>query len=497
MDAHVVLALRNKIIHKFCRTILWVDDEIDLLKGLGGENSLFRDKFDEFTSEGLLCHLKGFPPAGEGNDPYVNDPVVENAINACVRLAYQADVVIVDWELGDGTTSKHAKRIVNAILGKDKGFRFVVILSKKDLPNTVFADLDSPFEQVGDSGDLLVNKTGQFLLSLKKSNFGNTKLFGRICGALSSAYSDYFHLAAMEIVGKIRDCVPSWFSSIPKNADLGVLIERGNAMYQRDEGKSVYNECWNEDLQECIVRNLIEDLESVVLSERLCSLKENVLKPSNHVPLPYAISRRESLSDDVNNGLQALKDCLKENDCSEFNEKHYRKLSVGVPDDDIKKLVDEIGSFSEFCDERSGCNVSGSRPCPGAVFKGLIDSNSADLFVCISSACDCIRSESLLFLRGEPISLRADVAIPDYASVSKIKGFKTLLRINGHPYMFRSVAHCVLPKSRNELDSLKVVGVVRMDALNRLISRFMAQTQRYGVNQPSLVRKLRKPEGDL
>ena len=79
MDAHVVLALRNKIIHKFCRTILWVDDEIDLLGGLGGENPLFRDKFDEFTREGLLCHLKGFPPVGEGSDPYFKDPVLENA----------------------------------------------------------------------------------------------------------------------------------------------------------------------------------------------------------------------------------------------------------------------------------------------------------------------------------------------------------------------------------------------------------------------------------
>lgn len=497
MDSHVVLALRNKIIRKFCRTILWVDDEIDLLGGLGGENPLFRDKFDEFTREGLLCHLKGFPPVGEGNDPYFKDPVVENAINECVRLACQADVVIVDWELGDGTTSKHAKRIVNAILGKNEGFRFVVILSKKDLPNTVFADLESPFEPSGDSGDLLVNKTGQFLLSLKKSDFGNTKLFGRICGALSSSYSDYFHLAAMEIVGRIRECVPNWFSSIPKDADLGVMIERGNAMYQREDGKSIYNECWNDDLQECIVRNLIEDLESVVLSEKLCSLKEYVLKPSNHVPLPYEIGRRDGLGDDVNNGLQALKDCLKESNCSEFNEKHYRKLSAGVSDDSIKMLIDEIGSFSEFCDERSGCNVSGSRPCPGAVFKGLIDRSSTDLFVCISSACDCIRSESLLFLKGEAIPLRTDVSVPDYTSVSKIKGFKTVLRINGHPYVFRSVAHCVLSRSRSEFDSLEVVGVVRMDALNRLISRFMSQTQRYGVNQPSLVRKLRKPEGDL
>lgn len=50
-----VKKLRDQIIRKFCRTVLWVDDEIDLQKGLGSAKPLFRAKFDEFTDAGFCA----------------------------------------------------------------------------------------------------------------------------------------------------------------------------------------------------------------------------------------------------------------------------------------------------------------------------------------------------------------------------------------------------------------------------------------------------------
>ena len=39
-------AIRNKVVQKFCRTVLWIDDEIHLDQGLAAEGTspLFKDK---------------------------------------------------------------------------------------------------------------------------------------------------------------------------------------------------------------------------------------------------------------------------------------------------------------------------------------------------------------------------------------------------------------------------------------------------------------------
>ena len=47
-------AIRNKVVQKFCRTVLWIDDEIHLDQGLAAEGTspLFKDKFEEFSYNG-------------------------------------------------------------------------------------------------------------------------------------------------------------------------------------------------------------------------------------------------------------------------------------------------------------------------------------------------------------------------------------------------------------------------------------------------------------
>ncbi len=497
-----VKEIRKDIIRKFCRTVLWIDDEIRIwMKPDEKANmpDLFQNKVAEFEASGLLCHLKGFPSALEGTDPYADDISISTTIDTCVSLAQQSDILIIDWMLGSPNSSKHAKSIIRRLLEPTNGFKFIVILSQADVISSSIKKLDETLKQIEERTDLFQNKSGQFILTLRKSDFDTENLFNAICKAIFSAYPDYLHLAAMEIAGRIKECVPKWLSAVPLHTDLGVLVERGSTMYHKKNEELVLNDCWNVDLQECLTRNLVEDLEAVVLSNELNSLRPDVLKPSNRVPEPYALEREDGIEDSVNNGIKALKDCLSEEKCSEFNDKQFKNLSLGVYNKRVKELVEEIDAFSEFCDKRSGYDVSGARPCPGAVFKGLMDNKGEALFVCISAACDCIRSESLLFLKGEPMERRKnkDITIPDYDSLNRFKGGKTILCINGSPYVFRSVAHSVLSKPRNECASLDVVGVVRMGALNRLISRFVSQTQRYGVNQPSLVRKLRKSEGDL
>ena len=481
-----VKKLRDQIIRKFCRTILWVDDEIDLQKGLGSAKPLFRAKFNEFTDAGLLCHLKEFPPVGEGKDKYVTEEAVTKTIDDSIRLAHQADVVIIDWELGNGTTSIHAQKIVKSLLGADKGFRFVVVLSKKELPHTVFADLGGTFESVGDRGDLLVNKTGQFLLSLCKSDFSGTNLFDRISEAMFLAYPDYLHLAALEVAGRIKDLSPTWLSSIPTNADTGILVERGN---------TITDPAWNADMQECIATNLIEDLETVVLSKKLDSLKENMLKPSNRLT-EDALSGFSTQDEGVKNAVLSLGRCLQDDDPLRFPKSSYEKLSENRNNSKIAAVVGEIEAYTEFCEKRSGSDLIGKRICPGAIYEGLSGVMS-EVAVCITAGCDCLRSPSLLFLVGQPMP-EIDMSgkkVPDYKALRNGKGGKTVLRIKGKSYVFHGAANAVLVKPREALEHCKVLGVVRQDLLNRLVSRFMSQTQRFAVNQPYLVRKLREEGG--
>ena len=485
-----VKKLRNQIIHKFCRTILWVDDEIDLQGGLGSAKPLFRAKFNEFTNAGLLCHLKEFPPVGVGKDKYISEKVVAKAIDDSILLAHQADVVIIDWELGDGTTSIHAQKIVKSLLGADKGFRFVVVLSKKELPNTVFADLGGKFESVGDSGDLLVNKTGQFLLSLCKSNFSDTNLFDRISEALLDAYPDYLHLAAMEMTGRIKELTPRWFSSLPTNVDAGMLIER-SALLRSPNTK----EHWREDLQECVLSNLVEDLQTIVVSTPFNALREDVLLPSNTAGEKWE-ERISSEDVTVNNRLQFVRDCIKDTPSARLSGSQYKQVSDARNDARAAEIVRSIEAYTEFCEMVSCDKELIPKVCPGVVYSGLSE-GANDIAVCISAGCDCARPSSLLFLTGSRLDEKevGELKVPDYGKL-KDCGSKTVLRFDKNVYIFYHDASSIFTRKYEELDPARVVGLFRRDIVNRLASRYMAHIRRVGVNQPTVSRLLREEVDD-
>lgn len=477
-------AARKEIIRKFCRTILWIDDEIHIEATQSGSDSgaktpkLFVDKLSEFEQNGLLCHLKGFPQSTGKGDFY--DDSADDVSRQSVKLARQSDVVIIDWMLGSVDSSEHAQNIVKELLGEGKGFRFIVILSKDAPSDTAYTALDSSFKAISDSGCLWQNDFGQFLLSLRKDEFASANLFDKICDAFADAYPDYLHLAAMEITGRIRDVVPQWFAAITSNADLGILVERGNTM--TDDGQ------WRDDLQDCIASNLMDDLGTAVLSPEFVSLSEDMLKPSNN-PLVKFPER----GGDLKNGLDGLKACVKDEKPVELCAKNYKKLFPGRSDAEIKLLIEGIESFTEFCERRS-CLPADVAPMPGSVYEDLID-EAGDIAVCISGGCDCKRSPSLMFLVGKELTGKSEPWY-DVMADKSYKGGKTILRFGDKAYLFCAQASSILWKSRTEVCAKKPVGTFRHDILNRLVSRFMYQIRRVAVNQPAISRNLRGEKGD-
>lgn len=476
-----VKKIRDGIIRRFCRTILWIDDEINLDKGLVAPkaNPLFKNKFDEFTQAGLICHLLGFPEVRQGADPFVPQEEVESAINTCLTLAAQSDVFIVDWMLGGTDSSEYAEQIIQKLVGEDKGFRFIVVLSQIDLSSSSLEGLG--FNAMDEA--LWRNETGQFLLSLRKDEFKDVNLFDHICIALHQIYPDYLHLVALEIAGRVKDLAPMWLSSIPSNADLGLLVERGNTFQEAS---------WRDNLKKCVASNLLEDLDAIILRGDFSSFDEDVLKPSNNQHLDIPVKEGE-----LQTALSGLRNCVRDERPQNMAAKDFKKLLKARNDPDIKALLNGIEAFTEFCEVQSGGNRQ-SLVCPGAVYNGLI-AGSDDIAVCISGACDCLRSPSLLFLIGTCIQ-KAEHSDnsklwTEVVSDEKFKGGKTVLRFNGCAYVFCSQPSSLMWKSKNDICSLAPVGVLRCDIVNRLTSRFMTHIRRVGVDQPSISRNLRGEKG--
>ena len=489
--------IRNDIIQKFCRTIVWIDDDIHLNTGL--VTSLFWEKYKEFTVQGLVCHLMEFPAVRSEVDPYPDTTEVEKIIESCIKLTHQSDIVIVDWMLGSTDSSAFAIKIINSLLGKKQGFRFIVILTQVDLNDENITNLDNSFSPLGQDGDLWKNANGQFLLSLKKSDFETTHLFNRISSALFMAYPDYLHLAALEITGRIKEFTPQWLANIPSNTDLGVLVERANT-FTEDQIT------WRNELQNCITSNLLEDLSTIILHNDLTSFNNNLLMPTNSLP-KITIPQVDSIKDT----FSCLNKCLDNDKPQGLSSKVYKKILKEKSNPEISQLINSIESFTEFCEVKSG-EYSDYPVCPGAIFpyKSNIvcpaDPFDADnsiapqaIAVCISGGCDCLRSQTLLFLIGVGLVDKED---PEESKTwieviedKKLKGGKSILRFRGQAYVFSSQPSSLFWKRREELNSIYPIGILRNDIVNRLTSRFMTHIRRVGVNQPSISRSLRGEGG--
>lgn len=482
--------IRERIIRHYCQSILWIDDEIHLDKGLSAEgaNPLFYDKFQEFTKAGLLCHMMGFPDARPVADPYADQSKIDEAIDSCCQLARQSDVIIIDWMLGTTDSSDFAEKIIKVLLGPDNGFRFIVILSRKELSKKDYTNVDASFKQ-GSVDALWRNGTGQFLLGLQKNKFREENLLNRIRAALHEVCPDYLHVAALEIAGRIKKLAPRWLAALPEQTDSGILVERGN-LWKPDDVNTESKCC--EEIQECLTSNLLEDLTSLVLASPLASLDKEVLKPSNATTDTWQ-KLLESSDPKVKNLAEPIRKCVCDEPQARLTANQYKQLSRVRDISCVADFVSEIEAYTEFCEKKSECGAQNQKICPGRVYLNMFD-NRNDIAVCISAACDCVRSKSLLFLRGEKMGVQKDSGVesPDYDRLKRDTRGKTTLRFQGESYIFWHEAETMVAKQSDELHAPIIsAGVFRHDILNRLVSRYMSRMRRVGVNQPALSRELR------
>ena len=120
--------------------------------------------------------------------------------------------------------------------------------------------------------------------------------------------------------------------------------------------------------------------------------------------------------------MAQVKQCLEDKPKCKLTAKQFKQLSLHRDVSSISSFVEEIEAYTEFCEMKS---IYGSTICPGMVYSNLF-TDSEDIAVCISAPCDCIRADSLLFLRGECLStVSGTIDTPDYNQLGNESGGKT------------------------------------------------------------------------
>ena len=483
------LTLRRKIAKNFCKTVLWVDDEIKPNAAGEAERKRFVDFFypiaQEFNREGVICQLREFPQIDGENDPYApaNDEVTTST-----ELAKITDILILDWQLG-AEDPRHSSSILKSLVSGG-GTRFIVILSKeKDLTESFEKEFGDSFDKT-ESG-WYRNATDQFVLLLKKDDFNNKDsgkaLLEKIYEEVSLAYPDYLHWGAMEIASRIKAFSPNWLKNLPSDTDLAVLVERTHSA--EDIGHAIFENLL-EDLKETIGPSAIECLQqpSLNASEWPKGAEYFALVDANIATLSDAALSKQQRQ--INENIIAkLRDVLHLTSPTITPvEKKALKAFAKLFDPDnqlncvqrFKQSLDKLADFSEVI---SGVPSDSAYIKRGSVFRSEAAEDADKIWVCISEGCDCARAANLLFLGGA-VSDKPD---PGPGA--------TFLRFDQKQYIFFPAAENLHSKSiaaePRRLTGFRQVGVLREVTLNRLVSRFWGQTTRVGINQPRFIREVR------
>lgn len=495
--------LRKNIARQFCKTVLWVDDQIvSLTNGNGSDvikclkdarytkkrleivkkiddSQYFQKGVDSFANEGVICQLFSFPQSEPtGDDPY-SDP---EPLAHCKLLAKQADVLIVDWYLGSSDDAGNAKSIINELLKLDSGTRFIFVLSQKptEADTQVVAEWPGMLSKA-DGSDWYSTEDGQFVCVLAKRDFVEEpgQLVTKVFDCLSQTYPDYLHWAALEISGRIKEYTPKWLSALPAGTDWGILAER---KYDQES-----------DTRHAIFENLMEDLKFAVDCSTIRIVSRDVLDDKEH-PLNCKYKEQaQSLDDIVDQGQKEAAKRLFPFSTTGAQSKKIKEdtdkiAALESSNPTIKNFICGVNVFGGFCETVSTNSAPENKVRRGAVYH---ESKPLHIWICISQSCDCHRADNLLFVRAvKNTSLVAD------GKPRQAKQGDTFIQFKGDEY----VISASIPDSlktypvtlERQIHGLTLVGFVRESILSRIAARYWGHATRVGVNQPVLLRAKRK-----
>lgn len=473
--------LRKTIVRQFCRTVLWIDDQIvsltdanvrDAIKCLSDsrhkktrlgiskkieDGQYFQNGVESFAKVGVICQLFNFPQINpSGLDPYSDsEPLAQ-----CKQLAKQADALIVDWYLGDSNDAGNAKAIVADLL-KEPGTRFVFVLSQKakDADHQIATEWSETLVKCPDS-TWYSSKGGKFICVLDKDNFKRdpAQLVDKVFDCLAQSYPDYLHWAALEISGRIKESTPRWLSALPAGTDLGILAER---KYDPES-----------DTRHAIFENLMEDLKSAVDCSSIGIVSRDVLDNEEHPLNSQYKAMAQSLDVITDKGQQdAAKRLFPFSGCDKskkVKDDTIKIASLISSNEIIKKFIYGINAFDGFCESVSTSSLQTNSVKRGAVYH---ENETAHIWICIAQSCDCLRADNLLFVKAVTNSSLATEGQPRQS-----KPGDTFIQFKGDEYVISASileslrTYAVTPE--RQILGMAPVGFVRESILSRIAARY-------------------------
>lgn len=540
--------LREKIVRQYCRTAIWIDDQILDDQSIDYDNpSTMHDHFDffvriarEFQEKGISCSLKNFPEWNDEEDSYADD--MDSILDECKRLTFCADIILIDWMLGHPDSPKYCIEILKHVINSE-GNRFIIILSQADEAERIFSQEFPEFQSK--SQRWKNDGSGIFISLQNKRDFRKNdtesepqKLFDKILLLMTEVHEDYLHWIALEMAAKIKEIAPQWISSLPKHTDLGILAE---VKHSRDT------------VCETIFENLMEDLRVAIKPESLESLglshfdedawkgrddfSETIQKDRGKIPIDLISTIREvipccselnvddshSLSSYLVQLKQELQDIPNSASLSESLRKIISKI-IFIDDVDkngkinrsnfggqlsgnilklkqekiickissINRFVQEHRTFTQFCEIISVSSQSDLTLKRGSI---LIENKDIDIlypksiWICVSQSCDCTWKEQLIFIQAKRVK-----NVSYQGSKSYVR-FKEKLYEIEHKAKMLSILDIkgTFPNLRY-VEEKKCVGYLRRDIINRLSKKLWEHLTRVGVNLPALERSYRPEE---
>ena len=423
--------------------------------------NLFLPIAEFFQKEGVLCQLQpvSFPDISSDADSQPIELVVVK------RLSEVADIVILDWHLADDDSPKHSITIINHLL-LQRETRLIVILTKH--PN-VISEFKNEFSQFVFKGDVASSENGKHVVFVTKPKVGSDEsgqmILDSIDRLMMSVFPDYIHWAALEIAGSIKKFAPQWLESLPRGMNWALLSEYCH-------GK--------ETTAELVVENLLEDLSHCIHSSQLKSTHPENCKGADWDSLNSKLSSNHGLNKGPELDLLSLSDPP-----PEIRSKLLTKLESSQSTL-ITEFLQSQNLFDTFCENVSPDNSGRTEIYPGSVFK-ISDSQNLDkIFVCVSQACDCLRSSDLLFVAG---------------TMEKVpKQGSTIVKFQQQCYRFDaegknlSIHNITENEGQRFPQGLTKIGQLRAATTRRLAARFWNYTTRSAVNHSAYARAERRGE---
>lgn len=463
---------RRRISQDLFRSILWIDEQIFSIGTDDHGNkrydyepfeSLFKPVTQELQDAGLLVHLHSFEQStiedGLDDEFSADSPSLSSAIS----LSQKADIIILDWHLGNGDDPANSIKILEALVNSP-ATRIILILSQnsdrfsQELSRSNLTQL-----QYEAGSDTWNTRNGLHLKLIRKKPNGINRITGNeiiesIFSLLSFYYPDYLHWAAFEIAQKFRSHVPEWLQSLPVGTDAAVLQELLDN---------------NSEIRSYLPENLLDNLVQIASANSLESLRSANTKREHWTNRPSFI--QDTSNSKVENYINVLKSAKKLR--SDFQE----VLAVAETINGGAEWIASHQSLVEFCENLpSKCG----EPLPGSIYTSIgEDEEHQCIYICVSQECDCVRNSPLLFVKA----VRAE----------DVKANSTSFRFNGATFRVDSKAENLLQLQVNEdrsINAYQKTGQLRRAIAARIISRFWSGTTRPAVNHPTFARALRSEE---